>query len=229
VMNKLGTGLLAACVAMAIAATPALAQQGGPGGMMDKGPGQGQGMMGPGGPGPGGMMGAPGQGKVGPGPGGPGKAGPGQGKGMMGGGMMGDMMGGPGGMMGKANCPRMGGMMGGGMMGKGMMDSRPMMEARLAYIKADLEITDAQMDAWNAYADAVRKNQATMEGMRADMMKAMQGGTAVDRLDTQIKATEARLDSMKALKPAIVGLYAVLTDAQKKKADMLLGGACRMM
>jgi hypothetical protein len=222
-MNKLCTGLLAACMTMALAATPALAQQGGPGGgMMGKGPGQDQGMMG--GPGQGGgMMAGPGQGKGGTGPGGPG-----QGKGMMGGGMMG----GPGGMMGKANCPRIGGMM--GMMGKGMMDggmmgSRPMMEARLAYTKADLDITDAQMDAWNAYADAVRKNHATMEGMRADMMKAKQNGTAVDRLDARIKATQAKLDSMKALKPAIVGLYAVLTDAQKKKADMLLGGSCRMM
>jgi len=163
-MNKLGMGLLAACMTLAVAATPALAQQGGPGGgMMGKGPGQGQGMMGQGGPGQGG---------------------PGQGKGMMGGGMMG----GPGGMMGKAGCPRMGGMMGagmmggpGGMMGKAMMHSRPMMEARLAFTKADLEITDDQMDAWNAYADAVRKSHVAMEGVRADMMKAKPGGTAVDR------------------------------------------------
>jgi hypothetical protein len=169
-MNKLGMGLLAACMTMALAATPALAQQGGPGA----------------------------------------------------------------GMMGKANCPRMGGMMGKGMMGKGMMGkammhSRPMMEARLAYTKADLEITDDQMDAWNAYADAVRKSHAAMEGVRADMMKAKPGGTAVDRLDARIKATEARLDSLKALKPATEGLYNVLTDAQKKKADTLLGAACHMM
>jgi hypothetical protein len=198
-MNKLGTGLLAACMAMAVAATPALAQQGGPGGgMMGKGPGQGQGMMGPGGPGPGG---------------------PGEGTGMMG----------APGMMGKANCPPMGGRMGKGMMGKAMMHSRPMMEARLAYTKADLEITDDQMDAWNAYADAVRKAHAAMEGVRADMMKAKQSGTAVDRLDARIKATEARLDSLKALKPATEGLYNVLTDAQKKKAEALLGAACHMM
>jgi len=209
-MHKLGMGLLAACMTMAIAATPALAQQGAPGGgMMGKGPGQGQGMMG--------------------------KGGPDQGKGMMGGGMMGK--GGPGqgmmaGMMGKggkADCPKMGGMTGGGMMGKGMKHSRPMMEARLAYAKADLEITEAQMDAWNAYADAVRKGYATMEGMRADMMKAKQSGAAVDRLDARIKATEAKLANLKALKPAVEGLYNVLTDEQKKKADELLSGTCGMM
>jgi hypothetical protein len=215
-MNKLGTGLLAACVTLALAATPALAQQGGPGGgMMGKGPGQGQGMMG--GPGQGkGMMG-----------------GPGQGKGMMQGGMMGKGPG-QGGMMGKANCPRMGagmmghGMMGTGMMGKGMMHSRPMMEAHLAYIKADLEITDSQMDAWNAYADAVRARHAAMVGMHADMMKA-KSGTAVDRLDARIKATETKLESLKAMKPATEGLYNALTDDQKKKADTLLGGGCHMM
>jgi hypothetical protein len=203
-MRKLGTWLLAGCMTMAIAATPALAQQGGPGGGMGKGPGQGQGMMG---------QGAPGQGK-----GMMGQRGPGQGKGMMQDNMMG------GGMMGKANCPRMA-----GMMGKGMMHSRPMMEARLAYAKADLEITDDQMDAWNAYADAVRKRHDIMEGVQTDMMKAMKSGNVVDRLDARIKLTETGLESLKALKPATEGLYNALTDAQKKKADELLSGTCGMM
>ena len=52
-----------------------------------------------------------------------------------------------------SGCPMMGfgrrGMKEG--MGHGaMMHSVPMMEGRLAYIKADLEITDAQMAAWDA-------------------------------------------------------------------------------
>nr|WP_244500051.1 Spy/CpxP family protein refolding chaperone [Methyloceanibacter superfactus] len=48
-------------------------------------------------------------------------------------------------------------------------------------------------------------------------------------MDARIKATEAKLESLKALKPATEGLYAVLTDAQKEKADKLLGGGCGMM
>jgi hypothetical protein len=59
-------------------------------------------------------------------------------------------------------------------------------------------------------------------------MKAM-SGTAVERLDTRITSLEARLESLKAMKPATEGLYAVLTDAQKEKADKLLGGGCHMM
>lgn len=195
-MNRFGAVLLAACAAIVIAASPALAQQddqqkpmAGQGGMMGQ-DGQGKGMM------------------------------DGQGQGMMGK----DKMGG--------SCLKMGGMMrhGGGMMGKGggTMHSRPMMEAHLAYIKTDLEITEAQTAAWDAYADAVRARHTTMESMHADMMKA-KDGNALERMDARIEATEAKLESLKVLKPATEALYAVLTDAQKEKADKVLGGGCGMM
>jgi hypothetical protein len=161
-----------------------------------------------------------------------GMMGQGQG-GMMGrGGMMGQDMGG----QDMSGCPMMGDMMGFGRrgmkqgMGHGaMMHSVPMMEGRLAYIKADLEIADAQMAAWDAYANAVRARHATMDGMRAEMMKAKESGSALQRLDARIKALENKLDSLKALKPVTEGLYAILTDEQKKKADQLLGGGCGMM
>jgi hypothetical protein len=201
-MTRFRTLILAAGAAIALASAPALAQQ-------DDQPQQGGtgGMMGQGG----GMMG--------------------QGGGMMGqrqGGMM-DEDGKPGG------CPRMGDMMGSGGhdMGKGMrhgmMHSVPMMEARLAYIKADLEITEAQMPAWDAYAEAVRARHGAMDGVHADMMKAKESGNVVERMDARIKAMERMVDSLKALKPATEALYAVLTDEQKKKADQLLGGRCGMM
>jgi LTXXQ motif family protein len=48
-------------------------------------------------------------------------------------------------------------------------------------------------------------------------------------MDARIKATEARLENLKALKPATEALYDVLTAEQKKKADKLLGGGCGMM
>ncbi len=168
---------------------------------------------------------------------------------MMGQGAQGGMMGqaGQGGMMGrggmmaedlvgqdKSGCP-MGGDMGfrRGMkhgMGHGaMMHSVPMMEGRLAYIKADLEITDAQLATWNAYADAVRARHATMESMHAEMMNATQSGSALERMDARIKAMESKVEGLKALRPTIEALYAVLSDEQKKKADQSLVGGCGMM
>jgi hypothetical protein len=68
-----------------------------------------------------------------------------------------------------------------------------------------------------------------MKDVHADMMKVMKGGTALERMDARIKATETKLDNLKALKPTIEGLYAVLIDSQKKKADKLLGSGCSMM
>ena len=111
----------------------------------------------------------------------------------------------------------------------GMMHSVPMMEARLAYIKADLEITEAQTAAWDAYANAVRARHAAKESMHPDMMKAKESGSALERMDARIKAMETMVDSLKTLKPATEALYAVLTDEQKKKADQMLGGRCGMM
>ncbi len=221
-MKALRNFLLVSGLAMTVA-FPAMAQQSqqapatsqGQGSMMGQGQGgmgQGQGGMGQGGMGQGGM----GQGGMGQGRGG-----------MMGGGMMrGARMG----QRGGGRCPMMGQRPGGMMMGRGMMfSSVPMMEGRLAYIKADLQITSAQEKAWNAYADAVRARHTTMQSVRSDMMKAMASGSALDRMDARAKALQSMADSLKALMPATQGLYAVLTDAQKKKADQLLGGRCSMM
>jgi hypothetical protein len=151
-------------------------------------------------------------------------------QGMMGGdqgqGMQGMMGQGPGG------CPGMGGMGAGmhGMMGGSMMtDYGPRMEGRLAYVKAELGITDAQTSVWDAYASAIRARGETMQSMHKDMMQAMQSGSAMNRMDAHIKAMEAMVEKLKALKPATEALYAVLTDDQKKKADQLLGGGCGMM
>lgn len=142
------------------------------------------------------------------------------------GGMMGGMMG-EGGM--RDHCPMMGG--GPGMKkGRGMMPlTVPMMEGRLAYIKADLGITEAQTAAWNAYADAIRAGRTKMEGVRPDIMKARESGDVLQRVDARIKGLETALDNLKALKPTIEALYATLTDAQKAKADELLPGRGRMM
>jgi hypothetical protein len=67
-----------------------------------------------------------------------------------------------------------------------------------------------------------------MQGMHAGMMQAIQSGSAMDRIDAHIKAMEAMVESLKALKPATEALYAALTDEQKQKADLLLVTGCMM-
>lgn len=153
----------------------------------------------------------------------------------------------PGAMMGMmgGGCPMIGmmgqGMMGPGMMGPGMwgpwgpgMTGRqPKMEAivagRLAYLKGELNITEAQTEAWKGYAEVVGARVDLMQGMWQSMLGAMQQGTAIERADARIASMESMLEAMKALKPATEKLYAVLTDEQKKVADQLIGVDCGAM
>ena len=130
----------------------------------------------------------------------------------------------------------MGGMMQGrGMMG--MMGNCPMMggsnpsyaEGRIAFLKAELSITDQQKDAWDAYAAAVKKNLVGMQNMREMMMKVMQTKSPVERLNAHIAAMESRVAALNELKPSLANLYAALSDEQKKKADeLLIGMGCMM-
>ena len=95
-------------------------------------------------------------------------------------------------------------------------------EGRLAYLKTELGITEPQAEAWKQYEDAVRSRPSAVQGMRQEMMKAMQGGSVADRVKTRITMMEEMVASMKAQSTAIENLYKVLTDEQKKKGDQLL-------
>jgi len=137
--------------------------------------------------------------------------------GMMGSDKGGGMMG-PGGMMGMmgGGCPMMG-MMGGGNM--------PMhAKGRVAFLKAELAITDSQAKVWDAYAEALKKNMQSMQDMHKTMMAARTAKTPVERLDAHVTAMEGRLQALNDVKPALAALYDALSDDQKKKADELLTG-----
>jgi hypothetical protein len=144
----------------------------------------------------------------------------------------------PDGMMGMTKGGMMSGMMqGGGMMGMmRMMENCPMMggmaahaEGRIAFLKAELAITDQQKAVWDVYAAAIKKNLTGMQAMRETMMKVMQVKSPVERLDAHTSAMDARLAALKELKPAVSALYAALSEEQKKKADELLTGMGCMM
>jgi len=136
---------------------------------------------------------------------------------MMQDGMMGGMMR-RGGMMGMMeNCPMMGG------------DTAAYAEGRTAFLKAELAITDAQKEVWDAYAAALKKNLEGMQAMRETMIKVMQAKSPVDRLDAHLAAMESRVAALRELKPPLANLYAALSEDQKRKADQLLTGMGCMM
>jgi hypothetical protein len=139
------------------------------------------------------------------------------------------------------------GMMGGSMMGDGNMMSQgeigsrgmmPMMnqmmrgqagaehiEGRLAFIKAEIKITDIQSPQWTTFVEAVRNNANSMSEMRKAMM-SQQGAPAAlpDRLALEEKLVTAHLAALKGIEEAASKLYGVLSDEQKKIADSIIIG-----
>ena len=156
------------------------------------------------------------------------------------------MMGGPQGMMGgtgmmggnmpMANMMQMMGMMRGqggeigcpGMSGMATIDR---VEGRIAFLRTELKISDAQTAVWNAFADALRANAKSLGEVRASMMP--QAGAVqqslTDRLALQEKWLAARLEGTRAIKSALTNLVGTLSDDQKKTADELLAPHMGMM
>jgi hypothetical protein len=116
-------------------------------------------------------------------------------------------------------------------------------EARLAYLKTALKITDAQQAQWNAYADFQRKQaaqreakmgewRAKMEEHRKQMADSKAAGaagahahqrpSAIERLDRAEKMHANAIERINAQLTAIKPLYASLSDEQKKIADVVL-------
>ena len=114
------------------------------------------------------------------------------------------------------------GMMSGGM-GMAMMPFQHV-EGRIAFLRAELAITDAQLPQWNAVADALRAGAKNMQETMAKVMQAGMPTTAPARAEAMVQMMTARLDAMKAMAAGGKALYAVLTDAQKKTADELMMG-----
>jgi hypothetical protein len=157
-------------------------------------------------------------------------------------------MGQGGSMMGQGGAMS-GGMMGGGnsamnMMGNGMpmMSMMQMMgnsgsgmggmatidrvEGRIAFLKTEIKVTDAQNDAWNAFADVLRGNAKKLGELRASMTPQ---ASLTDRLAWQERWLTARAENTRAIRTAYGDLAGTLTDEQKTTADQVLAPHMGMM
>ena len=135
----------------------------------------------------------------------------------------------PGGMAG-GDMPMMGMMRMMGRDGMSMMGAMARhVEGRLAFLKTELKITDAQLPLWNAVADAMRANAKSMGDMAGGMMGGSQTATLPDKLAMREKMMTAHLEALRKFKAAADPLYAALSDEQKKTADELLIGPMGMM
>jgi hypothetical protein len=124
------------------------------------------------------------------------------------------------------------GMMGGkgmGMMQDGGMRAMQMapgkhLEGRLAFLRAEIGITDAQASGWNTFADAVRKASKDMMASMPMMGQKPADGGWLANLERHEKMMASHLESLRAIRTAAQPLYASLSDDQKRIADELMAG-----
>lgn len=117
------------------------------------------------------------------------------------------------------------GMMGGGCPMVALGDdgeTTTFIEGRMAFLKTELKITEAQKPAWDAYAQSLKDNLATMTSMHQLMLTAFDAKSPVERLDARVAAMETRLNALKAMQPVLAKLYDVLDAKQKETADEVL-------
>ena len=101
-------------------------------------------------------------------------------------------------------------------------------EARIAYLKTTLKITDAQQPQWNAFADTLRK-QAREANQRFETRQAQPARdekrtppTAIERLERRQAMMAAASTRLTEVLAAAKPLYAALSPEQQKIADDLL-------
>jgi hypothetical protein len=102
-------------------------------------------------------------------------------------------------------------------------------EGRLAFLKTEIKITDAQLPLWNAFAQAMRDDASTMQATPHPMMGMNKAETLPDKLAARETRLAARLEALRKLKAAVDPLYATLTAEQKKAADEIMLSPMGMM
>jgi LTXXQ motif family protein len=98
-------------------------------------------------------------------------------------------------------------------------------EGRIAYLKAELKITDAQMPQFERVAQAMREDAQERvqlhHQLRADRDKPR---SAVERLELRQRFSALRARQSDRFLAAFKPLYASLSDKQKKAADDMFAG-----
>lgn len=138
------------------------------------------------------------------------------------------------GMMSNMPMMNMMGMM--RMMGPGMagMETIDRVEGRIAFLRTELKITEAQSAVWDGFADALRTNAKKLGEVRGAMMAQpgagqQQAPTMAEQLDLQERWLLARLEGTRAIRSAFTKLYEALSDDQKNSAKDLMAPHMGMM
>lgn len=105
----------------------------------------------------------------------------------------------------------------------GFMGGAEHVEGRIAYLKTELKISDAQAQDWDKVANVMRENAKALVQLR-DEARANRDKpqTAIQRLDWIERMSQARAKAITGFADAFKPLYDRMSDDQRKAADALL-------
>lgn len=115
---------------------------------------------------------------------------------------------------------RMRGGMPGMAAGPSMVDMTDRIEGRIAFLRAELRITDTQASAWNTFADALRSSRTHLIEARQQLSQPYT--KPADRLEQYERHLSARLEALKLARTSLAQVYNSLDEAQKRTADELV-------
>lgn len=96
-------------------------------------------------------------------------------------------------------------------------------EGRIAFLRAELKITEAQTVVWNEFAEAVRAGARRHNEMREHMVAGRSGmGGMSARLEQHERMLNGRLESTRTIRTSLGKLQAVLTEDQRRTLDELM-------
>jgi hypothetical protein len=97
-------------------------------------------------------------------------------------------------------------------------------EGRIAFIKAELGITDAQLPQWTVFAESLRTSAKTMRDAVGKSLTEDLPATAPQNAAAAVQMMTIRLEAMKTTASAIKVLYDGLTADQRKVFDDVMSG-----
>lgn len=103
----------------------------------------------------------------------------------------------------------------------GGIDLTERVEGRIAFLRAELAITDEQADEWDAFANALRNHAGLLKAARVVSPDGMTPGLAGSLGQTE-RQLAAELEGVRGMKAALGPLLGVLSGSQRNTADKLL-------
>jgi hypothetical protein len=103
----------------------------------------------------------------------------------------------------------------------GPADVTERLEGRIAFLRAELQITDKQSTDWNLLADALRSGRQHLLEARK-LLIVDDKISAVERIEHYERHLAERLEAIKAARTAFNRLYGNLSDGQRKTADTIV-------